>query len=322
MILALFFLFSIFAQAEESSLHSDLLASWANLSIEEHLDYVYSLQNTGRYDSAEERLHYLLQRESSAVIQFELARNLELQERYSEALEGYNQISLKECSADLRLNILYRQALVLSDLQQEKEALKMVRRLRRRIFLSKTDRRGIRLLLGATEIKAGKKNRGIRRIQRTLNQLDSDHEHPWLQSKARLTLAEELLDSASDIEIIANDSLDDSLRQRANLIVAAERQVQMIISLNEPEQALIGLSQVADAMLMLYDDVILSPAPESFTTSQREIYQEELEERAKILQHKSLSYYSTALRYANQLEWKGAITEELKAKYSSLQQEL
>jgi hypothetical protein len=311
--------------AEEVVLTSaeNLEESWQQLSVDEHLSIVYSLQRSGKYDEAEQRLNYLLSEDaSSPFLRFEQAKNSEYKEEYLLAIDDYQDLLEEKLTSDLKLNVRYRYCLVLSNLGEHKKANKMARRLRRNISLSTTDRRAVSLVLGTTQLQSGKKAKGIARIQKTLEKLSSPEEHSWLQSRAKMALAEELLLQAAKVELIPSRDLNDSLKERADLIIQAERQVQSIIALNEPEYALKGLSKVADAMLVLYDDLISAQAPSAFTKEQKELYQEQIIEQAEFLKEKALSYYSTALRYANQLKWSGSIRGELEAKYNALQAEI
>ena len=299
------------------------MSAWQQLSVDEHLSIVYSLQRSGKYDGAEQRLNYLLSEDpGSPFLRFEQAKNSEYKEEYLLAVDDYEALLEEKLTSDLRLNVRYRYGLVLSNVGEHKKANKIARKLRRNISLSASDRRAVSLVLGTTQLQSGKKKKGIARIQNALNKLASSQEHSWLQSRAKMALAEELLFQATQIELIPSRELNESLKERADLIIQAERQVQSIIALNEPEYALKGLSRVADAMLVLYDDLISAQAPSEFTKVQKELYQEKIVEQAEFLQEKALSYYSTALRYANQLEWSGSIREELEAKYNALQAEI
>lgn len=314
-----------FAFAEEAPLTSSSQTEdgWKYLSTDEHVTVIYALQRSGRYEAAEQRFDFLLEQEDSPLfLRFEYAKNAEYQEKYQVAIENYQSLLKEDLSSDLKLNVRYRYCIVLSDLGEYKKASKMARKIRRSRALSATDRRAVSLILGTAQLQSGKKRKGIKRIQKTLGKLVSPQEHAWLQARAKMALAEELLFQAGQIELLTSEDLTKSLKDRADLIVQAERQVQSIIALNEPEFALDGLSRVADEMLVLYDDLLASQPPESFTKEQKELYQEVIEEKADFLQEKALSYYSTALRYANQLEWAGQIRGELQAKYDALQQEI
>ena len=326
LIFLLFMELSAFAMVPGAANYPEGEEGWELLSVEEHLSVVYALQRSGRYDDASKRLFFLLHREeyldSGLLIQFEYAKNLEHFEMYQHTLGLYEELLAQKLPPDLKINVLYRYCLVLSDFDDHRGAVDVAKKLRRSWFLSGSDRRAVSLLLGTAQLRAGQKNRGIRKIQRALGKLKSPQEHPWLQSRAKMALADELLFQAGELQLLTASDLEESLQTRADLIIQAERQVQSIIALNEPEYALLGLTRVADAMLVLYDDLLASLPPEEFTKEQKELYQEAIEEKAEFLQQKALSYYSTALRYANQLEWSGQIRGELQSKYSALQQEI
>ena len=315
-----------FAQVPGAAVFPEGEDGWEHLSLDEHLNVVYALQRSGRYEAASKRLFFLLHREeyqdSRLFIQFEYAKNAEYQEEYQIALSVYDNLFLEKLPSDLKLNVLYRYSIMLMELNDPKGAIKIAKKIRRSRILSSSDRRAVSLILGTAQLQAGKKKKGIRRIQKTFGKLVSPQEHAWLQARAKMALAEELLFQAEQIELFTVEEIEDSLKIRANLIIQAERQVQSIIALNEPEYALSGLSRVADSMLVLYDDLLASQPPSEFTKEQKELYKEAMDEKADFLQEKALSYYSTALRYANQIEWSGKIRGELQAKYDALQQEI
>lgn len=309
--------FSPEGEVVTESAQENLWILWDELTDEEHIEQVRELQRVGRYDAAVQRLLFIQQRQDSPVIQFEMARNTELMGEYATALELYTQLHQQELEEGLQLEVAFRRALVLSDVDRHKEAIRSLRQLRRRFSLSKDDKVVVNLALGTSELQAGKKWMGIRHIQRNLELLESGQQHPWIQARARYALAQELLDQAHSIAlspIKTGTKLNDKLQERANLILAAEKQIAVVIQLDEPEYALQGLIDIADAMLILYDDLVAVPPPTSFTPDQAVLFRERMAQDASVLQEKAFNYYSKGLRYAEQLDWPGDIQDELREK--------
>ena len=285
------------------------------------IEEVHALQRQGQYIAAQEILDDLVLEHNTPAIQFEWARNLELQGKYEPALQVYNELYVLRLNGEFGLNIAYRRGLMLSNLGEHKKAIRTLKRLRWR-NLSALDRRGVRLALGAAEIQAGQIDRGIRRIEKVLQQLEQPNEWSWLQARARMAICDHLLTLASQTSLEATADLKTQMDQRADWILRAEQQIQVIIQLQEPEYVMVSLERFADAMVLFFDEVRMLPPPPEFTSTQAEIFEEEISQQAAVLADKALGYYKLAVRFGDGLLWSGQMHPRMKRKIEVLEKEL
>ncbi len=285
------------------------------------LEDVYLQQRKGQYIEAQVLLDELIALQRSPQIQFEWARNLEFQQQYDAAILVYDDLYFLRLAGDFGLNIAYRRALMLSNLGRHSEALKTLRRLRWR-RLSQSDRRAVSLALGAAEIMAGLTQKGIRRVEKTLDELVTPTEWSWLQARARMAICEHMFEKAQSIEVLIGVDLENRMDERANWILEAEKHIQVIIQLQEPEYVLRSIESIADALVTFYDDVASIPPPQDFTLTQRSIFQEEMSNQGRILLEKALGYYQQADRFGDGLSWKGSNHARIHRKVVVLQSEL
>ena len=302
-----------------------MLSLWMNLSfaVEEAnpLEQVHRYQRQGKYVEAQEILDDLALEYDTPVNRFEWARNLELQGKHEAALQVYNELYILRLSGDFGLNIAYRRGLMLSNLGDHKQAVRTLRRLRWR-RLSALDRRGVHLALGAAEIQAGQIERGMRRIEKVLSQIEQPNEWSWLQARARMAICDHLLRLASETTLQADDDLKSQMDQRANWILEAEKQIQVIIQLQEPEYVMASLEHFADSMVLFFDEVRMLPPPPGFTATQADIFEEEIAQQASVLADKAIGYYKLAVRFGDGLLWAGTSHPRMKRKVTVLEQEL
>ena len=296
--------------------------AWKQQSTAELLDTVHSLQRSGKYLSAEDILDFLLDNdlENRAIVQFEVAKNWDLQEKYEIALEVYEDLYRQHLPSDLALNVAYRRALMYANLEYHQRAVRAFWRLRCK-RLSKTDRRGVNLAYGSALLMNGN-TKGIRIIQKSLQSMKSPHEQTWLQARARFTLCVYLLQEGQKIELIADDSLSSNMDLRSNMILDAEKQLRVIMQLQEPEYALRGVEAMGDALIFFYDDMVQISPPDHFTHSQQQLFTDSMMDKSEILALKSLEYYQEGANYASQLAWVGSVHPRLETKALAVKQQL
>ena len=288
------------------------------------LDDVYALQRQGKYIEAQEVLDDLLlnsEVQTTPQLRFEWARNLELQGQYEPALEMYNELYILRVAGDFGLNVAYRRGLVLSNLGQHRAAIRTLKRLRWRKLTPK-DRRGVQLALGAAEIEGGLVERGMKRIEKTLLKLEQPNEWSWLQARARMAICRYLISKAQQTPLEASVDLKTQMDDRANWILQADKQIQVIIQLQEPEYVLLGLEEFADSMVVFFDALRMLPPPVDFTDAQAEIFAEEIARQSKVLAEKALGYYQLAVRFGDGLAWTGACHPRMERKIEVLEGEL
>ena len=288
---------------------------------ENPLETVYSLQRRGQYVEAQEQLDVLILEFDSPRMRFEWARNLELQGQYEAALQVYDELYVLRLAGDFGLNIAYRRGLMLSNLGEHTKAIRILKRLRWR-RLDPHDRRGINLALGASELASGDVRRGMMRIEKTLAQLEQPNEWSWLQARARMAICQYLLSLASESPLDASESLKEQMDKRADWIIKAEKQIQVIIQLQEPEYVLTGLEVFADAMVLFFDELRMLPPPPDFTAAQADIFTEEVSQQASVLADKAIGYYKLAVRFGDGLAWTGQSHSRMIRKIEVLDKEL
>ena len=286
------------------------------------MEQVAELQRSGRFDSAEQRLVFLVDFYGTLEYRYLFIVNVELQEQYEEALVGYAELKKEELSSELTKQVLFREGIVLDDLKRYDQAQDVFKTLLRSRDLQAGDKDRINLLLGASLIHSGSSRKGIRKIARSLARLDVT-DSTWMRAKGHDALAHELIRRSEEIGFIGSDKKDKkAVVERMELLKRAEAQVIASIQLKEPEFVLNGLVDVADAYVRFYDDLIAAPAPDSLTVSQKKQYSEQLSIEARSLLEKSLNYCQKGLIYADQSGWVGVVVEELNARIASLSQSL
>ena len=153
---------------------------WARLTDDVLVDQIASLHNSGKTTAAQERIQHLLNRNPSPQFFYLEAFNLELQERYSDALTRFRDLlqdletESTEASEELILDLRFRIAIVLDDLGAHKEARDMFLELRGHPDLLEGDLEKLQLLIGAVDMKMGKTRKGLRRIRRILKNPPTD----------------------------------------------------------------------------------------------------------------------------------------------------
>lgn len=300
-----------------------MLWLWMSLgwATETSMDDVYRLQRQGQYVEAGEILHEMMLQEETIEHQFEWARNLELQGKYEAAVLEYDALYKHRLKGDFGLNVAYRRALVLSNVGRHREALRTLNRLRWR-RLRTTDRRAVLLALGSAEIMAGKTEKGMHRVERTLESLETPTEWSWLQTRARLSICQALLGMAQETELLLTEELNALMDERANWILAAERHIRMIIQLQEPDHVLQSIEALADALVLFHDELVSLPPPEDFSTTQQKLLEDRLAQHSEMLLDKALGYYQLAERYGSDLSWTGPELPRIQAKVRVLKQEI
>ena len=290
-------------------------------SSDNQVDEVHRLQRQGQYVEAGVILRGMILDTDSVDVQFEWARNLELQGKYEAAALVYDDLYKHRFKGDFGLNVAYRRALVLSNIGRHNEALRTLRRMRWR-KLRPTDRRAILLALGAAEIMAGKNRKGMLRVEKALASLETPTEWSWLQARARMAICKELLHLAQNTELLLDENLNAAMDVRANWILTAERHIRMIVQLQEPDYVLQSIESLADALVLFHDDLVSLPPPVELTTTQQALLEERLAQHSEMLLEKALGYYQLADRFGSDLDWAGPELKRIQSKKQILQEEM
>ena len=92
---------------------------------------------------------------------------------------------------------------------------------------------------------------------KVLSRLEQPNEWSWLQARARMAICDHLLSLASATTLQAGDDLKAWIS--GHWILQAEKQIQVIIQLQEPEYVMTSLEHFADSMVLFFDEVRMLP---------------------------------------------------------------
>ena len=294
---------------------------WAQQGTEVVLEDAVERRGLGDFQGADQRLAWLLETAPGVESTYHAAVSAELQERYDEALVGYDAV-LSSWPDDARaVDAGFRRALVLEDLGRHQDALRQVRDIQRTGNWSERDALSLSLARGVNELGQGRTRRGLKRLDRALTATEGSDDLTWMRAKARAALTDHLLTTAARIQMVHGRRARRNLEARAGNISAAERQVIAIANLGEAEYALAGLELLGDAYLALHDDLRALPPPSGLSAAQAGTYRAELEQKTAVLRRKAWRYYDEGVKLATRTEWQGAISDRLRARRQALEDE-
>lgn len=292
---------------------------WAGQGVEIVLEEAVGRRNVGDFQGADDRLAWLQRVAPGPEPTYHAAVSAELQERYDDALQGYEDV-LSSWPGDARsVDAGFRRALVLEDLGRHKDAIRQVRALQRSGDWSEQDEQSLALARGVNELGQGRVRRGLRRLDRALEAAEGVDGLAWMRAKARAALARHLLTSAQGVPMVHGRRASRNLEARAAAISGAERQVIAIANLGEAEYALAGLELLGDAYLALHDDLVALPPPSGLTAAQATLYREGIAEKSAVLRRKAWRYYDEGVKLATRTEWQGAIADRLRVRRDGLE---
>jgi len=292
---------------------------WAGQGVDTVLEEAVGRRSVGDFQGADDRLAWLLRIAPGPEPTYHAAVSAELQERYDDALQGYETV-LSNWPGDPRsVDAGFRRALVLEDLGRHKDAIRQVRVLQRSGDWSEQDEQSLALARGVNELGQGRVRRGLRRLDRALESAEGADGLAWMRAKARAALARHLLRSAQGIPMVHGRRASRNLEARAAAISGAERQVIAIANLGEAEYALAGLELLGDAYLALHDDIVALPPPGGLTAAQATLYREGIAEKSAVLRRKAWRYYDEGVKLATRTEWQGAIADRLRVRRDGLE---
>lgn len=285
--------------------------SWSVLPPQELLHQGIERRLLGDRQGSRQRFEALLERdELPALATYHLAVNDEIEERYLEALQGYEAVIAGWPSDPLVKDARFRRAVVLEDLGLAKDAARQVKQLERSEDFDEADRLAMALVRGSAELQAGKR-RGGKRIEQALAALEGQEALSWARARARMALAEEELRQAARVEIVNDKRARKRLVERVARLEAAMAEVTQIARLGEPEYALNGLMALGDAFMQLYDDLLASEDPPGLSAEQRRIFREQLVESSDAVRVRAWRLYDEGVVLAARVQWQGQVAQEL-----------
>lgn len=285
--------------------------SWSVLPPQELLHQGIERRLLGDRQGSRQRFEALLERdELPALATYHLAVNDEIEERYLEALQGYEAVIAGWPSDPLVKDARFRRAVVLEDLGMAKDAARQVKQLERSEDFDEADRLAMALVRGSAELQAGKR-RGGKRIEQALAALEGQEALSWARARARMALAEEELRQAARVEIVNDKRARKRLVERVARLEAAMAEVTQIARLGEPEYALNGLMALGDAFMQLYDDLLASEDPPGLSAEQRRIFREQLVESSDAVRVRAWRLYDEGVVLAARVQWQGQVAQEL-----------
>ncbi|MEC7948286.1 MAG: hypothetical protein VX265_12035 [Myxococcota bacterium] len=291
---------------------------WTGLGPATVLEDAVARRSSGDFRGADARLAWLAEVAPGEAPTYHAAVSAELQERYEEALAGYDAVLSQWPDGARATDAGFRRALVLEDLGRHPDAVRQVRALQRQETWSREDQLSLELARGVGEVGQGRTRRGLRRLGRALAATEGSETLLWMRAKARATLARHLVEEAAATPMVHGRRASRNLEHRAGKISAAERQVIAIANLGEPEYALAGLEMLGDAYLALYDDIIALPPPPGLSPDAASVYRDGIAERTAVLRRKAWRYYDEGAKLATRTEWQGDITARLRSRRAAL----
>lgn len=291
---------------------------WAALGPEAVLDDAIARRGIGDFDGADARLRWLAGAAPGAAPAYHAAVSAELQERYPEALAGYDAVLAGWPDGEHTVDAGFRRALVLEDLGRHRDAIRQVQALQRQGRWSDRDALSLALARGVSELAQGRHRRGLRRLDRALADTEGSEDLTWMRAKARAALTRHLLDQAAATPMVHGRRASRNLQRRAGNIGDAERQVIAIATLGEAEYALAGLELLGDAYLALHDDLSALPPPPELDDAQARIYEAGIAENVAVLRRKAWRYYDEGVKLAVRTEWQGSVAGRLAERRAAL----
>jgi tetratricopeptide (TPR) repeat protein len=291
---------------------------WAELGPEAVLEDAVARRGIGDFEGADARLAWLAEVAPGEEPTYHAAVSAELQERYDDALRGYEAVLATWPEGGRTVDAGFRRALVLEELGRHRDAIQQVRLLQRSGDWSERDAQSLALARGVNELAQGRTRRGLRRLDKALAATEGSDDLRWMRAKARAALTRHLLDEAAGIPMVHGRRAGRNLEARAANISAAERQVIAIANLGEAEYALAGLELLGDAYIALHDDLIALPPPPELTPEQAEIYTQGVQQKTAVLRRKAWRYYDEGVKLATRTEWQGSIAGRLEARRGAL----
>lgn len=217
------------------------------------------------------------------------------------------------------LDARFRLALVLEELDEDDAALEQILTLAKQKGLDERDQVTIALQRGIAEVRTGKTRRGAKRIQAALDAVEGGETHTWMRAKGRYTLAKALLDEAAGMKLRGSEKrVVKRLKGRAERLLAAEKQIIAIATLEEPEWILAGLIDLGDGYTRLADELLAAPAPRKLSDEQEAIYREELAQKAEVLRTKAFHAWDQGVALATRIGWESPRVGTLKARRDGL----
>lgn len=291
---------------------------WAEQGPDAVLDDAIERRARGDFEGASARLAWIEQHHGSPVARYQVAVTHELQERYGDALAGYDAVLQAFPGAAVARDAAFRRALVLEDLDRHREATKQVRQLQRAEKWGERDAVSLAIARGVNELGQGRTRKGLKRLGKALAAVEGSDDLQWMRAKARAALARHLLDEAASIPIRSDRKAQKNLVARAQRISEAEQQVIAAARLGEPEYALIGLELLGDGYMALYDDMMAAPPPTELTAEQADIYSDAVAEKAAVLVRKAWRFYDEGVKLATRTKWQGGVADRLRARRDAL----
>lgn len=299
----------------------DPAALWEHMAPEALLEGVLQAIEQRDFAGALGRLDVLGRTAGGPRVDYERGRVFELQEDWEQALAAYDAAAVGVQPGPLASDVHFRRALVLDDLGRHKEAIAVLKSLRRSDALAEGAGAALALERGVADLRRGKERRGARRIAKALAELP-EGAHPWMRARARHAVLAAELHDAAELALEGNKKAARNLEKRARAMKMAEEQVAVIARLGEVEYILAGLRDLGDAYLQLHDDFRAAPPPRGLSAEQVAIYREQVDQKAGALPRKALNFYEMGLELATRRGWEGRLLDDIRARHSAVREEL
>jgi tetratricopeptide (TPR) repeat protein len=173
----------------------------------------------------------------------------------------------------------------------------------------------IRLLTGIWQLDSGDRKHGLKTLGAALGGAPAGHV-TFYQAKARAAIARSLCAQSNELGLVGSQKKQVKLlKQRTDLILAAERQVEASAELEEPEWVMEGLLVLGEAYEHVGDDLIGLPPPPELAANDEAIgiWNETVKKKADVLYTKASVYYDQGIEVSTRLTWTSPRLAKLEA---------
>ena len=289
--------YDVMADAPSSAL-AELFAS---VPREELFEEAVQRRMQGDSQGAIDRLAWLEQQgNSNSRVLYELALAHESREDFSTAVAVYDLLLRRDESQSVQQDAGFRRALALLGLGTPQLAVEQLLALPGGEVFSSTDRHTFDLGLGVAWMRADNTKAGMELVLSTLHATAGTDSIAWMRSMGWHAMASERLSEAKKIRVDRRPyrRAARNLSTRAGLIAEAEQYLIEVVQLGEPTWIMVGMRDLGDAFITIYEELNNSPVPNRLNPEQAQLYREMMVERSQSVLAKGWKAYDQGLDIA------------------------
>ncbi len=276
----------------------------------------------GDSQGAIDRLAWLEQQgDRDPRVLYELALAHETQEDYSTAIAVYDLLLQRDDSESVQQDAGFRRALALLGLGTPQLAAEQLLLLPGETHFDNTDRHTFDLGLGVAWMRSDKLSAGKELVHSTLKATADTSSIPWMRAMGWHALAFEQLQEAGRIRVDRRPykKAARNLSRRAGLIAQAETYLIEVVQLGEPKWIMLGMRDLGDAFIQIYEELNNSPVPNRLNREQAELYREMMAERSQSVLAKGWKAYDQGLDIAGRFGLQDSVVgQELQVRKNAI----